>query len=279
MLLTLDAFRTLDWVVEFQFPRLNLVENRGLMAIEVVELWFMDNEDLKEKAEEFARANKNRLARELTDIAKFPSDNTPVSMFMAGSPGAGKTEYSKNLINIFEKRRKIIRIDSDELRQHIPGYTGSNSYIFQGAVSIIVEKIHDMALENKQTFILDGTLSKYEKAAFNINRSLNKARLVYIFFVYQRPEVAWKFTLAREVVEGRNIPKDVFIQQFLDSRETINKIRKDFDQRVVIFLVRKNFETNVVENVVEIEPGTQIDPYLEKSYTKDDLEKLLWWDL
>ncbi len=238
----------------------------------------MDDETIKKQAEEFARANKKRLAKELTDTSKYAPDEVPFSVFMAGSPGAGKTEYSKNLIDSLEKNQnhKVIRIDGDELRQYLPGYSGSNSYLFQGAISIIVDKIHDTAIDNKQTFLLDGTLSKYEKSAHNIKRSLDKDRQVRIFFVYQKPEVAWKFTVARETAEGRNIPKNGFIERFLDSRQTIDRIRKDFDERVVIFLVKKNFETHVVEDIIEIKPdGPTIEHYLGVGYTKDDLEKLL----
>ena len=83
-------------------------------------------DELKKQAEEFARVNKKRLAKEITDITKYAPDDIPVSVFMAGSPGAGKTEYSKNLIQILEenKKHKVIRIDGDELRQYIPGYSG-----------------------------------------------------------------------------------------------------------------------------------------------------------
>jgi UDP-N-acetylglucosamine kinase len=237
-----------------------------------------EEENLKRQAEEFARLNKKRIAKELTDPAKFIPDEVPISVFMAGSPGAGKTEVSKNLINMLEnnKKHKVIRVDGDELRQHIPGYTGSNSYLFQGAVSILVDKIHDLALDQKQTFLLDGTLSKYDKAASNIKRSLDRNRVVLIFYVYQKPEVAWKFTVAREALEGRNIPKSAFIESFLESRDTVCRIRKDFDGRVVIFLVKKNFETHNVDDILEIiADGKQIDDYLGKAYTKDDLEKLL----
>lgn len=238
----------------------------------------MNEEYLRQKAEEFANANKKRLAREFTDIQKYIPDRVPFSVFMAGSPGAGKTEYSRNLIDILEKnkRHKVIRIDGDELRSLIPGYIGSNSYLFHGAVSIIVEKIHDKVLQQNQTFILDGTFSKYEKAVLNINRSLSKGRPVIIFYVYQEPEVAWKFTQAREISEGRNIPKHVFVEQFLNSRETVNRIRKEFDDNVVIFLVKKNFETHAIEGIIEIKlSGKQIDDYLPKLYTKNELENLL----
>ena len=170
----------------------------------------------------------------------------------------------------------MVRIDGDELRPLIPGYTGKNSSLFQAAISIVVDRIHDMALKQKQTFLLDGTFSNYDRAAHNINRSLSKDRPVLIFYVYQRPEVAWKFTQAREVQEGRNIPKAKFIEQFLGARETVSKVRKEFGEEVVIFLVEKNFETHQVEAVNEIErTGPQIDDYLTERYTIDNLEKLL----
>jgi len=87
--------------------------------------------------------------------------------------------------------------------------------------------------------------------------------------------VAWKFTRAREIIEGRNIPKDIFIEQFLNSREVVNKIRSNFNEKVVIFLVKKNFETHAVEDVIEITSnGKRIDDYLEQRYTKESLEKL-----
>lgn len=197
---------------------------------------------------------------------------------MAGSPGAGKTEYSENLLEILEKNKKhkVVRIDGDELRKYLPGYTGANSYLFQGAISTIINSTHDAALKQKQTFLLDGTFSNYERAAENINRSLTRNRSVFIFYVYQKPEVAWKFTQAREIVEGRNIPKDVFIQRFIDSRETVGEVRRNFDERVAVFLVKKNFETHAVEDIIEIKAGNKkIDDYLEQRYTKEDLEKLL----
>ncbi len=238
----------------------------------------MDDETINKQAEEFARANRQHMAKELTDISVYIPDVIPASVFMAGSPGAGKTEYSRNLIKILEEKmnHKVIRIDGDELRERMPGYTGNNFFLFQTAVSLVVERIHDLVLDNKQSFLLDGTLSKYDKAAANIKRSLSKGRQVRIFYVYQKPEVAWAFTKAREKVEGRHTPKDAFIQQFLDSRETIDRIRKDFDNGIVISLVKKNFETHAVEDLIQIrQDGPQIEDYLGVRYTKSDLEKLL----
>jgi AAA+ superfamily predicted ATPase len=55
----------------------------------------LDEQKLQEEALNFARKNKKAIARRLTDPAIFVPESNPVSVFMAGSPGAGKTESSK----------------------------------------------------------------------------------------------------------------------------------------------------------------------------------------
>lgn len=238
----------------------------------------MTDDTIREAAIEFAKKNKNRIAKELTDIAKYVPDSVPISVFMAGSPGAGKTEFSKYLIMLLENEseRHAIRIDGDEIRRFIPGYTGNNSHLFQGAISLIVEKIHDLVLHQKQSFVFDGTFSNYNKASQNINRSLAKGRHVFIFYIYQKPEVAWRFTQARESVEGRNIPKVAFIKEFLGAKDVIDKISKEFGDRIVIFFVKKDFEKNTVENIIKIESNKeQVDDYTKEYYTEDILNKIL----
>lgn len=238
----------------------------------------LTDEEINAAAIKFAKRNKKSIARRLTNPTEYVPDPIPISVFMAGSPGAGKTEFSKNLISILEKDReqRVVRIDGDEIREYMPEYTGRNSHLFQGAVSIVIEKMHDLVLQNSQSFIFDSTFSQYEKAVENINRSLKKNRPVHIFYTYQEPKVAWGFTKAREKVEGRNIPKDAFIKHFLGARETIIKISEKFGEEIVIFFVKKDFELGTVERAVEIKPGVaSIDDYIAERYTEDELEGYL----
>ncbi|MDQ0702756.1 Cdc6-like AAA superfamily ATPase [Pseudomonas sp. W3I7] len=58
---------------------------------------------ISERALFFAKANRTRIARELACLANYPGENYPVSVFMAGSPGAGKTEVSKSFIRLMEE--------------------------------------------------------------------------------------------------------------------------------------------------------------------------------
>ncbi|MBI4599151.1 zeta toxin family protein [Candidatus Uhrbacteria bacterium] len=226
----------------------------------------------------FAKQHKVEISRRLTDPARYPPSAYPVTVFMAGSPGAGKTEYSKNLLAELAKhpQHHPVRIDSDELRSEIPSYTGNNSAEMQGAVSILLRELYERTLKNNQTVIVDGTFSNYEKAKENVTRSLHREREVFIFYLYQRPEIAWQFTLAREKVEGRHIPKDVFIHQFIQAKETVNQIRKDFQEHVNIFLVKKDFQTNQVASVNRMRPEDPgLDAYLQETYTKEQLLALL----
>jgi UDP-N-acetylglucosamine kinase len=55
-----------------------------------------DEQQLQEKALEYARKNKKAIARELTDPAIFIPEANPVSVFMAGSPGAARLSLQRS---------------------------------------------------------------------------------------------------------------------------------------------------------------------------------------
>ncbi len=89
-------------------------------------------------------------------------------------------------------------------------------------------------LKQRQSFILDGTLASFDIASKNIARSLQKARNVQIFYVYQHPRLAWQFVCSREKVEGRHIPLESFIRQFLDVQEVVSRMKRDFGEQIVL---------------------------------------------
>ena len=197
-------------------------------------------------AVEFAKRNKERIARQLTDINLYPSMDQSTAVFMAGAPGAGKTEVSQALAAQFAN---TLHIDADEYRSLLPGYDGSNSHLFQRAVSLLVERILDKVFKNKQSFILDGTFSSLKVARKNVNRALYHGHVVELMYVFQSPMVSWGFVEAREQQEGRRILLDTFIEQFLESKRVVDQIKREFDDAVNVTLLMKDLDINSTEYI------------------------------
>lgn len=229
-----------------------------------------DEARIQSEALAYAKANRRDIARRLTNTATYPPEEHPVSVFMAGSPGAGKTEASIELIE--NLRAPVIRIDPDELRNECPSYSGGNAYLFQPAVSILVEKIQDLALEQRQSFLLDGTLSNYERARKNIDRSLGRGRTVQILYVYQEPKLAWEFVQAREAAEGRRIPTAHFVEQYFAARDVVNRLKGELGKAIKVDLLLKNNDNSRRMYQAGVD---RIDTHIPERYTRADVEAML----
>lgn len=232
-----------------------------------------DEERIAQEAWDYAKKNRTEIARRLTDPAIFIPEANPVSVFMAGSPGAGKTEASKELMNLKgADGAKVSRIDPDELREELPGYTGNNAWLFQRAVTPIVERIHDLVLKQGQSFLLDGTLSSYNVAEKNIQRSLDKGRTVQILYVYQEPEQAWKFVQAREAAEGRRIQPEDFARQYFAAREVVNNLKAKFGKAIRVDLLMKNNDGSHQFYRAGVD---QIDNHIPEKYSAANVRRIL----
>lgn len=169
---------------------------------------------------------------------------------MAGSPDAGKTEFSECFLERLtwdEPNAQIICINPDAIRESLPGYIGGKAHIFQKAVSIAVSNLIKSVSKNKQPFLLDGMLSNFEKAKENIERCLKRNREVYIFYIYQDPETAWRFAQKREAKEGRRIELDTFCSQYFTSKKTVNKLKEHFGDKIKVALVVKDAKHKVLQ--------------------------------
>jgi hypothetical protein len=173
---------------------------------------------------------------------------------------------------IMGAKDKIVRIDPDEVRMWLPQYTQGKAQLFQGAVSVGVSKIHDYVKSNSYSFLLDGTFSNVERAKENVRLSLDKGRPVFIQYVIQPPGVAWKFTQDREKVDGRNIQRNDFVEQFIAARDTVSAVKKEFGNRIQVDLVERNLNTGKYEIALNID---NLDKYLPKKYSKEDIEQLI----
>lgn len=202
----------------------------------------------------------------LGSIETNASDKGCIHLYMAGSPGAGKTEISKALVAELSQMVSgaIVRIDPDDIRMLLPGYKGENAHLFQNAVTIAVTHLLKQLYSIQVSFILDGTLAAFDKAKHNIDQSLACGATPFILYVYQEPGVAWKLTQAREKVEQRRILPDSFVSQLFGCREVIKELRGLYDNRIRVMAAVKDFtnpaETRFISDVGNIDEQVPI-PY------------------
>lgn len=241
----------------------------------------MNDEELQHAAKEEMRAKKKELIEEFAGSA-FPSVSTPVTIFMAGSPGAGKTEFSKNFVQAFAAGEfrdafggnldleftPIVRIDPDEIRDRLSQYRGGNAHLFQGAVSDGVSRLIDYCQDKNKSYVLDGTFSKIDTARKNIQRSIGRNRPVIIAYLYQDPIVAWEFTQQRERLEGRRITKEVFVDELFAARHVVQEMKNEFGQKVEIWFIQRDFDSEVYKIDLNVR---HIDGKIKIPYSKDEL--------
>lgn len=220
-----------------------------------------------------AKKMRTTLARKITDKNLYMPSDEPTTIFMAGSPGAGKTEISKELAGInLDGTMPILRIDPDEYRGYFKLYDGSNSHLFQRAVISIVQRVLDFALENKQDFILDGTLSNFELGKKNLSRNLARNRFCYIIFVLQDPLVSWEFVKAREKVEGRRILPEIFVEHFFKSKESVNQLKAEFGDKISMDVVVKDYDQSIGEWRINVD---KVEDAIFEAYNPRDLLEVL----
>lgn len=230
---------------------------------------------IPEDAISYIKSHKKDLIERFCRLADYPRSLNPFTMFMAGCPGAGKTEFSKSIIPELQKKDpqcRIVRIDADEIRSMIPQFNGSNAHEVQGASAIGVEKIFDHVHNHGQNCIVDGTFAKYPVAHRDVVRSLNKYRKVGIFYLYLEPESAWDFTKKRDAVVKRNIPKEAFIEAFFAAKENVIKIKNEFREKIELNVIIKNKAGDVEKTLFNV---PTVDKKLGAGYTMGSLQKLL----
>lgn len=146
-------------------------------------------------AVEWVKSNRKLIQNRFASISTYPAVEKPFSIFMAGAPGVGKTEFSKSFLEVYhsvDKNNKIVRIDTDEVREMIPGYNGENASLFQRAAALGIEYVIDYAQYNSQNICVDTTFGSLTKANQNISRAIGRNRNTGIFYLYQDPRISWE---------------------------------------------------------------------------------------
>lgn len=177
-------------------------------------------EEIKENALAYIKGQKHLLPARF-----FVRQNLDKkAFFMAGGPGAGKSETAVNIGRV----ERVDIIGTDALRKICPFYSGANSNLFQGAASKGVSYLLDFAFKNKVSFILDGNFSDYRLQKENVTRAISRGYNIEILFVHRDKQVARDYTLARERIEGRVVHEDVFEAKLKGAIKTTMRILDEF---------------------------------------------------
>lgn len=227
---------------------------------------------LKDAAKQWVKANRRQLIARFCDLATYPKTDYPVTIFMAGTPGAGKTEFSISLLEEFDS--SFVRIDADEIREMMRdiGYNGANAELFQDAANKAVNILFDYAnKKGGQNVLLDGTFA-YGNWRENVERSIAHGRQVEIYYLYQDPVIAWHYVKKREQEHGRAVPLAAFIKSYELSVINVQQAIKDFGKYLTVYFARNNYIKRIESITMDVD---NIEKLLPKRYTKEELNGLL----
>lgn len=125
-------------------------------------------EDLKKWIKR--KENKHKIIENLCNDCE--SVETRSAIFMAGSPGAGKTETARRLIeSLFAP---YVHVDQDKIKSILPDYSGEMAEKYHGAASIGVDIVFNHILKKRYNFILDSTFSNIKKAYMRLLVKIQK---------------------------------------------------------------------------------------------------------
>lgn len=237
------------------------------------------DKEISENARRYVKDNGYLIVESLASLREKPPTKYPDTILMAGPPGAGKTEFTQELVEAYEKidaLGKYVLIDPDSIRENFDDYTGTNADLFNGAVSLAVDKVLDRVYKKDQNVIIDGTLSHFDVAEKNIKRALGHGRFVAVFYVYQDPLVAWQFVKKREAVQKRRVSKEAFVEAFINSRINAEKLKEKYTKAIKLHVIVKEDLSPNNKGIKLFRMNVDsLDKILGTQHNKQEIEEIL----
>lgn len=217
----------------------------------------------------WAKEHKKEIAEELIRSSGVQRSERPAAIFMAGLPGSGKTEFTKNWLE--NSQLKVMRLDMDEIASKMETYSPEKADEFRGGASLILNYVFDKIINGRYDFIMDGTFGG-GVAVQNIERVLKRGYHVKIFYIYQVPKVAWQYTVAREKVEHRSIKLEGFLDTYYKTLENLKRLKDVAPNKMSVDVIIKN-ERNEIVDIKSNLNVKDIDKVVNVEYNKDKLRK------
>jgi len=119
------------------------------------------------QAKAWVKSNRTLILERFASDEICPPEPDPVSIFMAGAMGAGKTEFSRNYIRFSD--RPFVHLDLDAIRYLLPGYDSQNPAKLNYPAILALEFLHTYCLRKKKSFVFDSSFSnEFSKISLKI---------------------------------------------------------------------------------------------------------------
>lgn len=191
-------------------------------------------------------------------------------IFLAGAPGAGKTEW----IESFPDIEHYVILDTDLYRSLFEGYMGSNASKFHQLASHVMDRMYSFCIKQRYNMIVDGTFSNQQKAQENIAQCEKKNIPFSIVLVIQDPVISYLYTKKREQEKLRNVPREAFIEKFYRSIEVIREMYSLYP-KALIFITKKLKKVNPKFSDIQVKDIEQIDKLTNYTYNAKELEVMI----
>jgi len=230
----------------------------------------------EDEAKSWAKNKENQHRVIAACIGDHPRADK-LAIFMAGIPGAGKTEFVHGLKG--SPLGDYTIIEHDHLVEYIDSYSPKDYYNFRRAGSTLVTKLFEYCLRNGYSFIFDGTLS-HDNGFKNIKKTLKRGYTVIVIYIHQDVRSAWQLTKDRELVKRRSIEKQGFIETCEKLTLSLKKIFNSFsgNKAFAFWIVQKHGKPGL-ENATTIlyegpngDSKTEIESALNESYNMSELK-------
>ncbi len=214
----------------------------------------LTKEEIEQKAIKYLKDTKEDFFNTyLKDC--LPLDEK-IAIFTAGSSGSGKTEFAEFIL---EQEQNLIHLDIDSIREYFSsiGYNGTNSKLFQKPSSWGVHFLFDEAVKKKGlSIIMDSNFSSFELANRNIKSLIKRGYNIEVYYIYDDLKKCFLYTKKRETITKRTVPEDVFFNSVTKSRETVIKIKKEYENSITLNLIDKTTNSEYIDISVELFENT-----------------------
>ena len=195
--------------------KFNKVKYRSL-AIDVTQQGYIYN-SCKENGNENRLLN-NWISKQLNSKCYYGE-----AVFVLGPMGAGKTTV---LLDEFKKHnvyKDYAYVDTDELMEQLDGFDSDKVEEFYPTARSIAIRLTDWLLNEKISFVAEGTCVKYLELADYMQRLKKNG---YVIRVRHVNEIPVEEVLKRTSCRKRKVPKDVVESIYYSSLEGVAELKK-----------------------------------------------------